>query len=178
MAPVEIYGLQLSAPCRFIHILRFHSAEWFHRQNDFHRFTTWFPDSFASLLDCGALSIVKYFRQLVSVASFQDCGDDRRGSWRALWVQEMWSHGWWEHEGKGYCWYLSTRENSFNLMGFTIFPITFILQPEYLAINPFHNIPALKDGDFCLNESRVAAKAWFQSYDDKPQFSPSQIVYK
>ena len=52
---------------------------------------------------------------------------------------------------------MKSRENSFNLIGFLIFPITFILQPEYLAINPFHNIPALKDGDFCLNESRVAA---------------------
>ena len=54
---------------------------------------------------------------------------------------------------------MKLRENSFNLIGFLIFLITFILQPEYLAINPFHNIPALKDGDFCLNESRVAAKA-------------------
>jgi len=31
------------------------------------------------------------------------------------------------------------------------------MKPEYLAINPFHNIPAIKDGDFCLNESRACA---------------------
>merc|ERR1711962_1502703 len=29
------------------------------------------------------------------------------------------------------------------------------MKPEYLAINPFHNIPAIKDGDFCLNEARA-----------------------
>ena len=29
--------------------------------------------------------------------------------------------------------------------------------PEFLAVNPMHNIPALRDGDLCLNEGRAIA---------------------
>ena len=38
------------------------------------------------------------------------------------------------------------------------------MKPEYLAINPFHNIPSIKDGEFCLNESRVSVLHLFHSY--------------
>ncbi len=36
-------------------------------------------------------------------------------------------------------------------------------------MNPMHNIPTLKDGDFCLNESRAAAAYLAETYgkDDK-----------
>ena len=30
--------------------------------------------------------------------------------------------------------------------------------PEYLKINPQHNIPAIKDGDFAMNESKAIAQ--------------------
>merc|ERR1712107_224892 len=42
---------------------------------------------------------------------------------------------------------------------------------EYLAINPFHNIPAIKDGDFCLNESRACAAYLANKY------GPNGTVY-
>ena len=31
------------------------------------------------------------------------------------------------------------------------------MKPDFLAINPMHNIPAMVDGDFKLNESRAIA---------------------
>jgi len=43
------------------------------------------------------------------------------------------------------------------------------MTPEYLKMNPQHNIPTLKDGDFCMNESRAAAAYLVNKYgkDDK-----------
>merc|ERR1719247_1288552 len=32
-------------------------------------------------------------------------------------------------------------------------PFQDTVKPEFLAINPFHAVPALKDGDYCLGES-------------------------
>jgi len=39
------------------------------------------------------------------------------------------------------------------------------MKPDYLKINPQHNIPALVDGDFKLNESRAIAAYLANAYD-------------
>ena len=43
------------------------------------------------------------------------------------------------------------------------------MKPEYLAMNPQHNIPTMKDGDFVMNESRAIAAYLVNKYgaDDK-----------
>merc|ERR1712076_302190 len=43
---------------------------------------------------------------------------------------------------------------------------------EYLKINPQHNIPALKDGDFCLNESRAIMMYLANAYDKENKLYP------
>jgi len=46
------------------------------------------------------------------------------------------------------------------------------MKPEYLAINPMHNIPTLKDGDFCLNESRAIAAYLVNKYGKDDSLYP------
>jgi len=43
------------------------------------------------------------------------------------------------------------------------------MKPEFLAINPMHNIPTMVDGDFVMNESRAIAAYLVNKYgkDDK-----------
>ena len=43
------------------------------------------------------------------------------------------------------------------------------MKPEFLAMNPQHNIPTMKDGDFVMNESRAIAAYLVNKYgaDDK-----------
>ena len=38
------------------------------------------------------------------------------------------------------------------------------MKPEFLAMNPMHNIPTIKDGDFVMNESRAAAAYLVNKY--------------
>ena len=38
------------------------------------------------------------------------------------------------------------------------------MKPEFLALNPMHNIPTIKDGDFVMNESRAAAAYLVNKY--------------
>merc|ERR1711872_1070499 len=43
------------------------------------------------------------------------------------------------------------------------------MKPEFLALNPMHNIPTMVDGDFVMNESRAIAAYLVNKYgkDDK-----------
>jgi len=43
---------------------------------------------------------------------------------------------------------------------------------DYLKINPQHTIPALKDGDFCLNESRAIMMYLANAYDKENKLYP------
>jgi len=47
------------------------------------------------------------------------------------------------------------------------------MKPEYLAINPQHNIPALVDGDFKLNESRAICGYLANAYDKSGDMYPA-----
>ena len=38
------------------------------------------------------------------------------------------------------------------------------MKPEFLAMNPQHNIPTVKDGEFIMNESRAAAAYLVNKY--------------
>jgi glutathione S-transferase len=44
--------------------------------------------------------------------------------------------------------------------------------PEYLAINPMHNIPAMVDGDFKMNESRAIAAYLVNKYGKDDSLYP------
>merc|ERR1712113_1233935 len=46
------------------------------------------------------------------------------------------------------------------------------MTPEYLKINPQHNVPALVDGDFKLNESRAIALYLFNAYGKDEKLYP------
>jgi len=45
-------------------------------------------------------------------------------------------------------------------------------KPEYLEINPQHNIPAMVDGDFKMNESRAIASYLANAYDKDAKLMP------
>jgi len=38
------------------------------------------------------------------------------------------------------------------------------MKPEFLAMNPMHNVPTIKDGEFVMNESRAAAAYLVNKY--------------
>ena len=46
---------------------------------------------------------------------------------------------------------------------------------EYLKINPQHTIPAMEDGEFCLNESRVIATYLVAKYGKDDKLYPKDI---
>lgn len=48
--------------------------------------------------------------------------------------------------------------------------------PEYLKMNPQHTIPAMKDGDFCLNESRVIATYLVNKHGKDDKLYPKETV--
>ena len=48
--------------------------------------------------------------------------------------------------------------------------------PEYLKMNPQHTIPCLKDGDFCLNESRVIATYLINKHGKDDKLYPKDTV--
>ena len=49
------------------------------------------------------------------------------------------------------------------------------LRPEFLAINPFHNVPAHVDGGFALNESRAIAAYLVTKYAEGSKLYPKVI---
>jgi len=54
------------------------------------------------------------------------------------------------------------------------------MSPEFLKINPQHNIPAVVDGDLCMNESRAIAAYLVNKYgkDDKLYPKDAETRYK
>jgi len=48
--------------------------------------------------------------------------------------------------------------------------------PEYLKMNPQHTIPCMKDGDFCLNESRPIATYLITKYGKDDKLYPKDVV--
>jgi len=46
------------------------------------------------------------------------------------------------------------------------------MKPEYLAMNPMHNIPTMKDGNFVLNESRAIAAYLVNKYGKDDSLYP------
>ena len=50
------------------------------------------------------------------------------------------------------------------------------MKPEYLKINPQHTIPCMKDGHFCMNESRVMATYLVSKYGKDDKLYPKDTV--
>eukprot|EP00091_Calanus_sinicus_P022779 TRINITY_DN7402_c0_g1_i2.p1 TRINITY_DN7402_c0_g1~~TRINITY_DN7402_c0_g1_i2.p1 ORF type:complete len:222 (+),score=50.80 TRINITY_DN7402_c0_g1_i2:64-666(+) len=46
------------------------------------------------------------------------------------------------------------------------------MKPEFLALNPMHNIPTMVDGDFVMNESRAIAAYLVNKYGKNDQLYP------
>merc|ERR1712209_287065 len=46
------------------------------------------------------------------------------------------------------------------------------MKPEFLAMNPMHNIPTVKDGDFIMNESRAVAAYLVNKYGKDDSLYP------
>ena len=49
------------------------------------------------------------------------------------------------------------------------------MKPEYLALNPQHNIPCVKDGDFVGNESRAVAAYLASKYGKDDSLYPKDL---
>jgi len=52
------------------------------------------------------------------------------------------------------------------------------MKPEFLAINPQHNIPTLVDGDFIMNESRAIAAYLVNKYAKDDKMYPKDPVVR
>lgn len=50
------------------------------------------------------------------------------------------------------------------------------MKPEFLAINPQHNVPTMKDGDFVMNESRAIAGYLANKYGDDDKLYPKEAA--
>jgi len=48
--------------------------------------------------------------------------------------------------------------------------------PEYLKMNPQHTVPTLKDGDFCMNESRPAAAYIIAKHGKDDKLYPKDVA--
>merc|ERR1712241_1533006 len=48
--------------------------------------------------------------------------------------------------------------------------------PEYLKMNPQHTIPTMKDGDFCMNESRPIATYLASKYGKDDKLYPKDVT--
>merc|ERR1712013_175490 len=53
------------------------------------------------------------------------------------------------------------------------------MKPEFLALNPMHNIPTMADGDFVMNESRAIAAYLVNKYgkDDKLYPKDPEVMF-
>ena len=49
------------------------------------------------------------------------------------------------------------------------------MKPEYLALNPQHNIPCVKDGEFVGNESRAVAAYLASKYGKDDSLYPKDL---
>ena len=51
-------------------------------------------------------------------------------------------------------------------------------KPEFLAMNPMHNIPTVKDGDFVMNESRAIAAYLVNKYGKDDNYNLISLNYR